>query len=162
MFQWDLWVLGCALLYGSFLFVVFSFVFFPHALFTRRLMQNPLIFLIPLLINVFAHGERMPIVTFYVFSPPYFSHGFFTPSLTEYNWLRDYAGSERGFLAIYSHMMVWDLFVMRWMFWDALKHKVNHSAMLCFYFFVLALGPLGFLLYMAYRTLIKKVRFSME
>ena len=97
-----------------------------------------------------------------------FVHSFFIPMLlgifyiglqatdeggnTEANALtldgaRQLFASPKGFLAGWVHYIIFDLFVGAWVVRDAFKEKINHLIVIPCLLIMIALGPVGLLLY---------------
>lgn len=60
-------------------------------------------------------------------------------------------GTPSGATIAWVHFLAFDLFVGRWTYLDSRKRGISPWLMAPVLFFVLMLGPLGFLLYMAVR-----------
>lgn len=57
-------------------------------------------------------------------------------------------GTERGATIGWVHFLAFDLFVGRWVYLDSRQRDINVLLMAPILFFVLMLGPIGFLIYL--------------
>lgn len=64
-------------------------------------------------------------------------------------------GTPEGATIGWIHFLAFDLFVGRWVYLDSRERGLNPFLMAPILFFVLMLGPLGLLLYLAVRVLTK-------
>lgn len=62
-------------------------------------------------------------------------------------------GSPMGATIAWAHFLAFDLFVGRWIYWDGRERRISPVLTSPVLFSTLMLGPLGFLLYLAVRTL---------
>jgi Domain of unknown function (DUF4281) len=62
-------------------------------------------------------------------------------------------GSPTGATIAWAHFLAFDLFVGRWIYWDSRERRISPVLISPVLFLTLMLGPLGFLLYLAVRTL---------
>lgn len=69
---------------------------------------------------------------------------FANPSLSV---IQDLLGSENGTVVAWLHILVWDLFVGRWIYLHAQKSQINAWFVAVPLFFTLMSGPLGLTLY---------------
>jgi ABA4-like protein len=65
-------------------------------------------------------------------------------------------GSPMGATIAWAHFLAFDLFVGRWIYWDSRERRISPVLISPVLFLTLMLGPLGFLLYLAVRTLAQK------
>lgn len=132
---------------------IMMFVLFPKSKFTAKVVQYPYMFIAPALLNVVLMLPDTLTVASNLLALPFVTSGFFVPSQEQFDYLRGFVGSERGFVSILSHLMCWDLFVARWMFIDSMALKINRHLMSLFFTIILIVGPFGFLAYITYRSL---------
>lgn len=64
--------------------------------------------------------------------------------------------SEVGVTIAWVHFLAFDLFVGRWIYLDSRACRVNPILMAPILFFTLMLGPAGFLVYLAVRTVSRR------
>jgi hypothetical protein len=64
-------------------------------------------------------------------------------------------GTPSGATITWVHFLAFDLFVGRWVYLDSRERKVSFWFVSPILFFVLMLGPLGFLLYLLTRSLFR-------
>lgn len=62
-------------------------------------------------------------------------------------------GTPAGATIAWAHFLAFDLFVGRWVYLESRERGISAWLMAPVLFFVLMLGPLGFLLYLAVRTM---------
>jgi hypothetical protein len=63
-------------------------------------------------------------------------------------------GTPAGATIAWVHFLAFDLFVGRWVYLDSRERNISPLLVSPILFFVLMLGPLGFLLYLVLRTLV--------
>jgi len=65
-------------------------------------------------------------------------------------------GSPAGVAVGWIHFLAFDLFVGRWVYLDSRERKISAWLASPCLFFTLMLGPLGFLLYLLLRTVVRR------
>lgn len=110
----------------------------PHWRYTLRILKSPLVILGPVIAYVLLVlpkiGTLLPIVM--------------GPKLPEISLL---LGTPEGATIAWMHFLAFDLFVGRWAYLDSRERGISAWLMAPVLFFILMLGPLGFLLYMGVR-----------
>jgi Domain of unknown function (DUF4281) len=110
----------------------------PHWRVTLRLLKSPVVIIapvIPYLILVLPQiGTLLPKVV--------------SPQLAEISAL---LGTPEGATIAWMHFLAFDLFVGRWAYLDSRERGISAWLMAPILFFILMLGPLGFLLYLVVR-----------
>ena len=111
----------------------------PHWQWTKRIIQSPLVILpAALLYSVLI----LPMLTTTFPS-------LLNPSLANVAAL---LGSDSGATVGWVHYLAFDLFVGRWAYLESRKYHMNVWIMASVLFFILILGPFGFVLYLVVRT----------
>ena len=67
-------------------------------------------------------------------------------------------GAETGATIAWVHFLAFDLFVGRWAYLDSLERSISAWVMAPVLFFTLMLGPIGFLLYLGLRDVLRRNR----
>ena len=62
-------------------------------------------------------------------------------------------GTAEGATTVWAHVLAFDLFVGRWVYWDAQRVGLRAWIVSPLLFFVLMVGPLGLIFYLAARML---------
>lgn len=115
---------------------------FPRSQLTQRCMRS-LLALMPLML-VYA----------FIILPNVFSI-FVQVAKPQLSSIVTLLGSPVGAVVAWTHLLVWDLFVGRWIYHDSMEqHNVSRIAVSVCLFFTLMFGPIGLLCYLA----LKKVR----
>jgi ABA DEFICIENT 4-like len=116
----------------------FLMILVPHWRLTLRLLKSPLVIIAPVIAYVILVlpqiGTLLPIVM--------------APKLPEIAAL---LGTPEGTTIAWMHFLAFDLFVGRWAFLDSRERGISAWLMAPILFFILMLGPLGFLVYLAVR-----------
>lgn len=73
-----------------------------------------------------------------------------SPSFASIN---QFLSSNIGTLGAWNHMILSDLWIGRWMIYDAINHKVPIFVRLPCLFVIIFFGPLGLFMYLAYRII---------
>lgn len=114
-------------------------ILLPRWRWTERIMRSPLVSCVPAVLYltlVFPRlGEIWPAVA--------------RPTLAGVAVL---LGSRTGATIAWVHFLAFDLFVGRWMYLDSRERQVSAWLMAPLLFLTLMLGPAGFLLYLAVRS----------
>lgn len=71
-------------------------------------------------------------------------------------------GTPMGATIAWVHFLAFDLFVGRWVYLDSREKQLSPFLMSPILFFVLMLGPLGFLLYVLARVFVHPVRVELQ
>jgi hypothetical protein len=66
--------------------------------------------------------------------------------------------NPQGAAAGWAHFLTFDLLVGRYMYLDALEPRIHPALMIVPLFFTLMLGPIGFLMYLVLRTIMRRRR----
>jgi hypothetical protein len=115
----------------------------PHWRVTRRVMQSPLVAAAPALLYLALVLPQIGNLLAALASPQ----------------LRDIAAllaTPAGATIAWAHFLTFDLLAGRWAYLDSREHGVSAWLMAPVLLFVLMLGPIGFLLYLATRALAGK------
>lgn len=110
----------------------------PHWRWTRLVMGSPLVIAAPALLYAALVLPRFAVVFPAVALP---SLGVIAPLL----------GTGEGATIAWAHFLAFDLFVGRWAYLDSRARDISAWVMAPVLFFILMLGPFGFLLYLAVR-----------
>ncbi|UQS25143.1 DUF4281 domain-containing protein [Amycolatopsis thermalba] len=106
---------------------------------TRRVIASPWIVLPPLVIyTVFAIGD--------------FGTLWAVVSRPDLETLRAFLGTPEGAAAIWAHLIAFDLFIGRWMYFDARERDVRHAFLAPILVLTILLSPFGLLAYLAVRS----------
>ncbi len=116
----------------------FLIIVLPHWRWTRRIMQSPLVIAAAALLYAALVLPRIGQVLPAVLSPT-------LPGIAAL------LGSPAGATIAWAHFLAFDLFVGRWIYLDSREMGISAWLMAPILFFVLMLGPIGFLLYMICR-----------
>ena len=114
-------------------------IFLPHWRITKRVMAKPWVSIPAALLYV-------------VLVLPNFGELFITvlnPTLTN---IAETLGTPAGATLGWAHFLTFDLFVGRWVYLDSRKNNISAWITSPILFFVLMLGPIGFLLYLGVQT----------
>ncbi len=116
----------------------FLIIVLPHWRWTKRIMQSPLVIAAAALLYAALVLPQIGQVLPAVLNPT-------LPGITAL------LGSPAGATIAWVHFLAFDLFVGRWIYLDSRELGVSAWLMAPILFFVLMLGPVGFLLYMICR-----------
>lgn len=72
--------------------------------------------------------------------------------------VQEFVTADRGTTIVWAHLLVFDVFVGRWIVLDAVDRGVPHLAVLPCLLLTLAAGPVGLLVYLVVRTIVARVR----
>lgn len=110
----------------------------PHWRVTIRILRSPFVIIAPVIAYVILVlpqiGTLLPMVM--------------RPKLSEIAAL---LGTPEGANLAWMHFLAFDLFVGRWAYLDSRERNISAWLMAPILFFILMLGPLGFLLYIVVR-----------
>ena len=115
-------------------------IFLPGWSWTHRIVSSPFVAVPPLLVYV-----ALLVPQFSTFAAPIVS-----PDLPG---LAAVLGTDAGAAAIWAHLIGFDLLVGRWMFLDARERGIHPLVMAPILVLTILLSPLGFLTYLAVRSL---------
>lgn len=116
----------------------FLMIILPHWRWTKRIVQSPLIITAAALLYAALVLPRIGQVLPAALHPT-------LPGITAL------LGSAAGATMAWAHFLAFDLFVGRWIYLDSRERNISAWLMAPILFFVLLLGPTGFLLYMICR-----------
>ena len=116
----------------------FLMIVTPHWKVTQRLLKSPLIIIAPVIAYVILVLPQIGTVLPKVIGP----------KLPEIAAL---LGTPAGATIAWMHFLAFDLFVGRWAYLDSRERGISAWLMAPILFFILMLGPFGFLLYMVVR-----------
>jgi hypothetical protein len=105
---------------------------------TRRALASPLVALAPALLYVVLVMPRILEILPLVIRP-------------ELHTIATLLGTPGGATIAWIHFLAFDLFVGRWVYLDARERKISAFVSSPILFFVLMLGPLGFVLHLLAR-----------
>ncbi len=132
----------------SFLLVApfwFLMILVPHWHWTSRIMRSPLVV--------------APAAAFYlVLVLPQFVTVFLVVLNPTLPTVAALLGAETGATIAWVHFLAFDLFVGRWAYLDSLERSISAWVMAPVLFFTLMLGPIGFLLYLGLRDVLRRNR----
>jgi hypothetical protein len=117
-------------------------IFLPGWAWTRRIIQSPLVILPPALIYALLIFPNLGTVLTRVASP----------TLAGITTL---LGTPNLALAGWMHYLAFDLFVGRWEYLDSRACGISGWLMAPALFFTLMLGPVGFLIYLGVRVVVR-------
>jgi len=125
----------------------FLMIVAPHWKGTQRLLKSPVVIIAPVIAYVILVlpqiGRLLPKVM--------------GPQLPEIAAL---LGTPEGATIGWMHFLAFDLFVGRWVYLDSRERGISAWLMAPILFFILMLGPLGFLLYLCVLAIKNAVRTS--
>jgi Domain of unknown function (DUF4281) len=107
---------------------------------TMRLLSSPWIIIGPAILYVFLVLPQIASLLPIVMMP-------------ELSQIAASLGTEQGATIAWMHFLAFDLFVGRWAYLDSFEHEISPWLMAPVLFFILMLGPLGFLLYLFVRLI---------
>jgi hypothetical protein len=116
----------------------FLIIVLPHWRWTKRIVQSPLIIAAAALLYAALVLPQIAQVLPAVLHPT-------LPGMATL------LGSPTGATIAWVHFLAFDLFVGRWIYLDSRERGISAWLMAPILFFVLMLGPIGFLLYMICR-----------
>lgn len=116
----------------------FLMIVLPHWHWTKRIMQSPLVIAAAALLYAVLVLPRLGQVLPAVLNPT-------LPGIAAL------LGSTAGATIAWVHFLAFDLFAGRWIYLDSRERSISPWLMAPILFFVLMLGPIGFLLYMICR-----------
>jgi hypothetical protein len=113
----------------------FLMIVVPHWKVTHRLLKSPFVIIVPVIAYVILVlpqiGTLLPKVM--------------GPKLAD---IASLLGTPQGTTIAWMHFLAFDLFVGRWAYLDSRDRGISAWLMAPILFFILMLGPLGFLLYL--------------
>lgn len=116
----------------------------PHWRVTLRILKSPFVIIVPVIAYVIfvlpQIGTLLPKVI--------------APKLPEISAL---LGTLEGATIAWMHFLAFDLFVGRWAYLDSRERGISAWLMAPILFFILMLGPLGFLMYLVVRMVWFKI-----
>ena len=107
---------------------------------TTRIMRSPLVALLPALIYA-------------ALVLPRFGELFAAVSNPSLSGVVSILGTPEGAIIAWAHFLAFDLLAGRWAYLDSRERGISGLLMAPVLFFILMLGPIGFLLYLALRGL---------
>ena len=110
----------------------------PRWRWTERIMRSPLVALLPALIYAALVLPRFGAIFAAVRNPTL-------------SGIVTLLGTPEGATIAWAHFLAFDLLVGRWAYLDSRERGVSGLLMAPILFFILMLGPIGFLLYLAVR-----------
>ena len=110
----------------------------PRWRWTERIMRSPLVALLPALIYAALVLPRFGVIFAAVRNP-------------DLAGIVALLGTPEGATIAWAHFLAFDLLAGRWVYLDSRERGVSALLMAPILFFVLMLGPIGFLLYLAVR-----------
>lgn len=113
----------------------FLMIIAPHWKVTQRLLKSPLVIIAPVIVYVILVLPQIAMLLPKVMGP----------QLPEIAAL---LGTPEGATIAWMHFLAFDLFVGRWAYLDSQKRGISAWLMAPVLFFILMLGPFGFLLYL--------------
>lgn len=113
-------------------------IFLPRWRWTRRIMQSPLVALLPALLYAALVLPRFGAIFAVVSSPTLQA-------------VAALLGTPEGAIIAWAHFLAFDLLAARWAYLDSQERGISSLLMAPVLFMILMLGPIGFLLYLAVR-----------
>lgn len=113
----------------------FLMIVAPHWKVTQRLLKSPIIIIAPIIVYLILVLPQIVTLLPKVMAP----------KLPEIAAL---LGTPEGATIAWMHFLAFDLFVGRWAYLDSRERGISAWLMAPVLFFILMLGPLGFLLYL--------------
>jgi hypothetical protein len=110
---------------------------------TMRILSSPWIVIGPVIIYLVLVVPQIASVLPAVMSP-------------ELSQIAALLGTEQGATIAWMHFLAFDLFVGRWAYLESRERKISPWLMAPVLFFILMLGPLGFLMFLFLRSISKK------
>jgi hypothetical protein len=77
-------------------------------------------------------------------------------SFSTLNGVMGLLSNPQGAAAGWAHFLTFDLLVGRWAYLDALEPRIHPALMIVPLFFTLMLGPIGFLMYLVLRAIVRR------
>jgi len=119
----------------------FLMIFLPHWRWTRRIIGSPWIIAPAALLYALLVLPDFTTILGAVFSPTL-------------DGIQQLLATPSGATISWVHFLAFDLFVARWAFMDGQKAGISSLLVSPTLFFILMLGPFGFLLYLSVRTVV--------
>lgn len=119
--------------------------FAPRWKWTARIIRSPLIIFAPAIIYALLVVPQIGGLL----------RSLSTPSAAS---IAETLGTVEGTTIAWAHFVAFDLWVGRWVLLDSVRHDINPVLTSVCLFFVLMLGPVGFLMYMLLRTITLSLR----
>ena len=110
----------------------------PRWRWTERIMRSPLVALLPALIYAALVLPRFGVIFAAVGNPTL-------------SGVASLLGTPEGATIAWAHFLAFDLLAGRWAYLDSRERGISALLIALVLFFVLMLGPIGFLLYLAVR-----------
>ncbi|HKN56765.1 MAG TPA: ABA4-like family protein [Amycolatopsis sp.] len=114
-------------------------IFAPVWRWTPRIMASPWV---PLL----------PLVCYFALALPHFGELWHAVSRPDLGVLQAFAGSPYGAALIWAHLIAFDLFIGRWMYFEARKHGISPWIVSPILVLTIFLSPFGLVTFLAVRT----------
>jgi hypothetical protein len=118
----------------------FLMIVAPHWKVTQRLIKSPFIIIAPVIVYVILVLPQIGTVLPKVMAPQ-------LPGIAAL------LATPEGATIAWMHFLAFDLFVGRWAYLDSREHGISAWLMAPILFFILMLGPIGFLLYLCISSL---------
>lgn len=115
-------------------------ILLPHWRVTKRIMQSPLVAVLPALLYA-------------VLVLPQFNAIYAAVSRPTLPGIAALLGSPTGALIGWAHFLAFDLLIGRWSYLDSRARKISAFVMAPILYLTLMLGPIGFLLYLGVRAI---------
>ncbi|HEY3710366.1 MAG TPA: ABA4-like family protein [Amycolatopsis sp.] len=114
-------------------------IFLPGWRWTRRILVSPWV---PLL----------PLACYFVLALPHFGELWAAVSRPDLGVLQAFAGSSYGAALLWAQLIAFDLFLGRWMFFEARKHGVPWWVLSPVLVLTIFLSPFGLVVFLAVRS----------
>lgn len=114
-------------------------IFLPGWSWTRRIMSSPWVPLLPLL-------------PYFALAIPHFGELWAAVRQPDLDVLSAFAGSPYGAAAIWAHLVAFDLFIARWMYFEAREHRIHPLVTGPILALTIFLSPFGLVAFLLVRT----------
>ncbi|TDP93617.1 ABA4-like family protein [Labedaea rhizosphaerae] len=92
-----------------------------------------------------------PLVVYLIIVLPHFDRLWAAVSRPDLGVLQAFLGSGIGAAAIWAHLIAFDLFIGRWMYWEARKLGIHPLVMAPILVLTILLSPIGLLVFLVVR-----------
>jgi hypothetical protein len=112
----------------------------PRWSWTRRIMASPWVALLPL-------------VVYFTVAFPHFGELWTVVSKPDLPTLQAFLGQPYGAAAIWAHLVAFDLFIGRWMYFEARERGIHPLVVSPILLLTIFLSPVGLVVFMVARTI---------
>ncbi|HKS47950.1 MAG TPA: ABA4-like family protein [Amycolatopsis sp.] len=114
-------------------------IFVPHWAWTRRIMSSPWV---PLL----------PLAVYFAVALPHFGELWRVVSRPDLPALQAFLGQPYGATAIWAHLVAFDLFLGRWMYFEGRERGIGAPVVSPILLLTIFLSPIGLVAFLAVRS----------